>query len=147
MCCELFGHHIAENSFFMHKMRHTVGASVDTTCYKRNLPFFLLSDDGGSAISEDQLGGAVAPDQGGPGATALAPGRRQGRRVGRVGGRGGGFTAGCCSTGKLTGLVTGWIVHKERCLNMNQPNQEILVCDWLLTSHVTQLMGSDWMIT
>ena len=30
---------------------------------------------------------------------------------------------------------------------MNRLNQEILVCDWLIISHVTQTMGSDWLMT
>ena len=30
---------------------------------------------------------------------------------------------------------------------MNRPNQEILVCDWLITSNVTQITGSDWLFT
>ena len=29
----------------------------------------------------------------------------------------------------------------------NRPNQEILICDWLITSHVTQTAGSDWVVT
>ena len=27
----------------------------------------------------------------------------------------------------------------------NRPNQEILVCDWLNTSHVTRITASDWL--
>ena len=30
---------------------------------------------------------------------------------------------------------------------MNLPNQAILVCDWLNTSHVIEISGSDWLIT
>ena len=29
----------------------------------------------------------------------------------------------------------------------NQPNQDILVCDWLITSHVTQITCADWLVT
>ena len=30
---------------------------------------------------------------------------------------------------------------------MNRPNQEILILDWLITSHVTLITSSDWLFT
>eukprot|EP00116_Pleurobrachia_bachei_P017504 sb/3477766/ len=39
----------------------------------------------------------------------------------------------------------------ERIINnfitRNRPNQEILVPDWLITSHVTSITSSDWLFT
>eukprot|EP00116_Pleurobrachia_bachei_P005976 sb/3466238/ len=54
-----------------------------------------------------------------------------------------------CRTGVQFGATVFPLMKKKQIYTdaRNRPNQELLVPDWLITSHVTQITSSDWLFT